>query len=159
MQVSMKEKFMAEAIRLAGMNIMNENGGPFGAVVVRSNEIIATGCNRVTETNDPTAHAEIVAIRNACVALRTFNLSGCEIFCSCEPCPMCLGAILWARIDKVYFAADQHDAKAAGFDDEHFYEEISLPAEDRRLPSEQMMRPEAVKVFHMWTNSQNKIEY
>lgn len=159
MQETSKRKFMAEAIRLAGTNVTNGNGGPFGAVVVRDNEIIGSGFNRVTEVNDPTAHAEVVAIRNACSKLGTFDLSGCEIYSSCEPCPMCLGAILWARIDKLYYAADRHDAKAAGFDDEHFYSEMSLPSEKRSLPSEKFMQQEAVEVFNHWINSQDKIEY
>lgn len=154
-----RKKFMKEAIRLAEMNVAKSNGGPFGAVIVRDNQIIATGFNRVTETNDPTAHAEIVAIRNASGELGTFDLSGCEIYSSCEPCPMCLGAILWARLDKLYYAADRHDAKHAGFDDEHFYSEISLPAGQRKLVSEQLMRNEAIQVFRQWINSQDKIEY
>lgn len=159
MQETSKRKFMAEAIRLAGTNVTSGNGGPFGAVVVRDNEIIGYGFNRVTEVNDPTAHAEVVAIRNACSKLGTFDLSGCEIYSSCEPCPMCLGAILWARIDKLYYAADRHDAKIAGFDDEHFYSEISLPSEKRSLPSEKLMQLEAVEVFNQWINSLDKIEY
>ena len=150
---------MAEAISLAGKNVAAGNGGPFGAVVVRDGQIVATGYNRVTEINDPTAHAEVVAIRNACNALGTFDLSGCEIYSSCEPCPMCLGAILWARIGKLYFAADRHDAKAAGFDDELFYSEIALPAGKRLLKSEQLMQHEAIEVFNQWQNSLDKIEY
>lgn len=159
MQDNIKNQFMKEAIRLAGMNVDNGNGGPFGAVIVRDNKIIGTGFNRVTEINDPTAHAEIVAIRNACRELDTFDLTGCEIYSSCEPCPMCLGAILWARIDKLYYAADRHDAKTAGFDDDLFYSEISLPPEKRKLSSEELEKEEAVKVFNKWINSQNKIAY
>lgn len=159
MQDNIKNQFMKEAIRLAGMNVDNGNGGPFGAVIVRDNKIIGTGFNRVTEINDPTAHAEIVAIRNACRELDTFDLTGCEIYSSCEPCPMCLGAILWARIDKLYYAADRHDAKTAGFDDDLFYSEISLPPEKRKLSSEELEKEEAVNVFNKWINSQNKIAY
>lgn len=159
MKEDQKKRFMKEAIRLAQMNVASGNGGPFGAVVVRNHEIIASGFNRVTETNDPTAHAEVIAIRNACRQLGTFDLSGCEIYSSCEPCPMCLGAILWARIDKLYFAADRHDAKDAGFDDDHFYAEISVPADKRKLQSESLMKEDAVEVFRQWINSQNKIEY
>jgi tRNA(Arg) A34 adenosine deaminase TadA len=159
MQENAKRKFMKEAVRLAGMNVESGNGGPFGAVIVRDNKIIASGYNRVTEINDPTAHAEVVAIRNACNELGTFDLSGCEIYTSCEPCPMCLGAILWARIDKLYYAADRLDARAAGFDDELFYSEISLPPEKRNLKSEELEKEEAVEIFRKWINSQNKIEY
>ncbi len=159
MHDNVKKGFMKEAIRLAGMNVENGNGGPFGAVIVRDNKVIATGFNRVTEINDPTAHAEIVAIRNACSNLGTFDLSGCEIYSSCEPCPMCLGAILWARIDKLYYAADRHDARAAGFDDELFYSELSLPPEKRKLSSEELEKDDAVEVFNKWINAQNKIAY
>lgn len=154
-----KEKFMHEAIRLAHENIESGKGGPFGAVIVKNGEIVAAVANRVTSTNDPTAHAEVVAIREACTHLETFDLSGCEIYASCEPCPMCLGAILWARIDKLYYAANRKDAAHGGFDDEEFYIEISKPAEKQKLQPAQMLQNEAVKVFEHWNQTMNKIPY
>ncbi|MBK7212775.1 MAG: nucleoside deaminase [Bacteroidales bacterium] len=150
---------MLEAIRQAGLNLETGNGGPFGAVVVKDGKIIAATGNRVTSTNDPTAHAEIVAIREACAKLETFDLSGCEIYASCEPCPMCLGAVMWARVDKLYFAADRSDAAVAGFDDELFYEELQLPYEHRSLPVEQILQDEAVQIFDQWIEKEDKIEY
>ena len=159
MHNDVKKVFMKEAIRLAGMNVENGNGGPFGAVIVRDNKIIATGFNRVTEINDPTAHAEIVAIRNACSTLGTFDLTGCEIYSSCEPCPMCLGAILWARVDKLYYAADRTDASRAGFDDELFYSELALPSEKRMLKPTQLLQKEANIVFDKWNADMDKIPY
>ncbi len=150
---------MAEAIRKAGENIEKGKGGPFGAVIVKDGKVIASAANRVTSTNDPTAHAEIVAIREACRELQTFDLSGCEIYASCEPCPMCLGAIMWARIGKLYYAAGRSDAARAGFDDELFYNELSHPVELRQLPSEQIMLDEAVAVFDQWNEIQDKIRY
>ena len=143
------EQLMREAIRLSIENIAN-GGGPFGAVIARNGEIIATGVNRVTASGDPTAHAEVSAIRNAARVLGTFNLSGCEIFTSCEPCPMCLGAIYWARLDKVYYANTKNDAKAIGFDDSFIYDELALPRDRRRLPSEPVLRDEAIKAFDIW---------
>jgi guanine deaminase len=154
-----KEKFMHEAISMAGENIISGKGGPFGAVVVRDGKIIATAGNLVTSTNDPTAHAEVVAIREACKTLDTFDLSGCEIYASCEPCPMCLGAIMWARIDKLYFAADRADASRAGFDDELFYSELALPAEKRMLHPTQLLQKEANVVFDKWIENMDKIPY
>lgn len=150
---------MLEAIKKAEENISSRKGGPFGAVVVRDGEIIASVGNRVTSTNDPTAHAEVVAIREACKKLQTFDLSGCEIYASCEPCPMCLGAIMWARIDKLYYAADRNDAARAGFDDELFYSELALPAEKRMLKPTQLLRNEADKVFDKWISHSDKITY
>lgn len=152
------DELMREAIRLSEENVAN-GGGPFGAVIARGGEIIATGVNRVTASNDPTAHAEVSAIRRAAQALGTFNLAGCEIFTSCEPCPMCLGAIYWARLDRVYYANTKADAKAAGFDDSFIYNELALPRDRRKLPSVPMMRNEAIKVFEEWTRKEDKVEY
>jgi guanine deaminase len=154
-----KERYMLDAIKKAEENILTGKGGPFGAVVVRDGEIIATAGNCVTSTNDPTAHAEVVAIREACKALDTFDLSGCEIYASCEPCPMCLGAIMWARIDKLYFAADRLDASRAGFDDELFYTELALPAEQQMLKPTQLLQKEANEVFDKWIETNDKIPY
>lgn len=150
---------MLEAIKKAEENIISGTGGPFGAVVVRDGKIIAAVSNRVTSTNDPTAHAEVVAIREACKALDTFDLNGCEIYASCEPCPMCLGAIMWARIDKLYYAADRVDASRAGFDDELFYTELSLPLEKRMLHPTQLLQNEANEVFEKWIEAVDKIPY
>ena len=152
------DELMREAIRLSEENVAN-GGGPFGAVIARGGEIIATGVNRVTASNDPTAHAEVSAIRRAAQQLGTFNLAGCEIFTSCEPCPMCLGAIYWARLDRVYYANTKADAKAAGFDDSFIYDELALPRDRRRLPSVPMMRNEAIKVFEEWARKEDKVEY
>jgi guanine deaminase len=159
MDYNNKEKYMLEAIKMAEENIKTGNGGPFGAVVVHDGKIIASVGNRVTSTNDPTAHAEVVAIREACKVLDTFDLSGCEIYASCEPCPMCLGAIMWARIDKLYYAADRNDASRAGFDDELFYTELSMPAEKRMLTPTQLLRKEANEVFDKWIEETDKIPY
>ncbi|MCF6342859.1 MAG: nucleoside deaminase [Bacteroidales bacterium] len=150
---------MQEAIQLAQSNIEGNNGGPFGAVVVNDGEIIGRGVNKVTTANDPTAHAEIVAIREAARKLGSFNLEGCEIFTSCEPCPMCLGAIYWSRIGKFYYAATKDDAAKADFDDSAIYREFCIPKAERSLPSTQMMREEAVKVFEHWIKSDKKIPY
>ena len=152
------DELMREAIRLSIENVDN-GGGPFGAVVARDGEIIATGTNRVTASNDPTAHAEVSAIRRAAEVLGTFNLSGCEIFTSCEPCPMCLGAIYWARLDKVYFANTKADAKAIGFDDSFIYDELALPRDLRKLPAVPMLRSEAVRAFRLWNDKEDKAEY
>lgn len=153
-----KDELMRKAIELSIDNV-NNGGGPFGAVIARDGEIVATGVNRVTANNDPTAHAEVSAIRAAAAALGTFDLSDCEIFTSCEPCPMCLGAIYWARLKKVYFANNKTDAKNIGFDDSFIYDELALPREDRKLSSEEMMRNEAIKAFEMWAQKDDKIEY
>ena len=149
---------MREAIRLSIENVSN-GGGPFGAVISRNGEIIATGVNRVTANNDPTAHAEVSAIRSASQRLGTFNLSDCEIFTSCEPCPMCLGAIYWARLKKVYYANTKADAKAIGFDDSFIYDELALPQDKRKLPAEAMLRNEAIKAFEAWQGKEDKTEY
>ncbi len=154
-----QEQFMQEAIRLAGENSKSGNGGPFGAVVVKDGKIIARGSNEVTSTNDPTAHAEVVAIRKACAALETFQLDGCEIYTSCEPCPMCLGAIYWARPAKIYFAATRVDAAAAGFDDSLIYKEIALDFHQRLIPCEQILHEEALHVFHSWSANGSKVLY
>jgi guanine deaminase len=151
--------YMLTAIKKAEENFLIGNGGPFGAVIVRDGEIVAVAGNCVTSTNDPTAHAEVVAIREACKTLDTFDLSGCEIFASCEPCPMCLGAILWARIGKLYYAADRNDAARAGFDDELFYRELSLSNDKRLLKPTQMLQKEAIKVFNQWNDSADKVPY
>jgi len=150
---------MQEAIRLSIENVTSGKGGPFGAVIVKDGQIIARGANEVTSSNDPTAHAEVVAIRNACKALGTFQLDGCVIYTSCEPCPMCLGAIYWARPDKMYFANTKKDAADILFDDQFIYDEIEIPYENRKLVTEQMMREEALEAFTLWSQSVKKIEY
>jgi len=152
------EQYMREAIDLSVKNIDND-GGPFGAVIVKDGKVIAKGVNRVTSNIDPTAHAEINAIREASKVLGTFDLSGCEIFSSCEPCPMCLGAIYWARLDKLYFANTKQDAKDIEFDDSFIYEELDLPIEKRKIPTTQMLREEALAAFNKWKNKEGKIEY
>ena len=139
-----KEELMRKAIELSVKNVA-EGGGPFGAVIARNGEIVATGVNRVTDEHDPTAHAEVSAIRAACRKLNTFDLSGCEIYTSCEPCPMCLGAIYWAHLDRMYYGNNQHDAAEIGFDDAFIYEEIALKPEDRRLASMRLLPEEAIK--------------
>lgn len=152
------DELMRMAIRLAHENIEN-GGGPFGAVIARNGEVVATGVNRVTATHDPTAHAEINAIRHAGNALHTFDLSGCEIYSSCEPCPMCLSAIYWAHLDKLYYAADKDDAAKAGFDDAFIYEELTLKPSERRLHSQQLHDTEADEVFELWMNKEDKTAY
>lgn len=154
-----KNEFMQEAIRLSIENVTSGQGGPFGAVIVKDGKIIARGANSVTSTNDPTAHAEVVAIRNACKELGSFQLDGCEIYTSCEPCPMCLGAIYWARPDKMYFANTKKDAADIQFDDQFIYEEIEIPYHNRKLETIQMMREEALEAFRLWSESTKKIEY
>ncbi|WP_422358795.1 nucleoside deaminase [Reichenbachiella sp.] len=154
-----KEKFMQEAIRLSVENVRSNTGGPFGAVIVKDGEIIARGTNRVTTSNDPTAHAEVVAIREACKVLGTFQLDGCEVYTSCEPCPMCLGAIYWARPDKIYFANTKSDAAAINFDDQFIYEELARPIKERKLFTKQMLREDALVAFTEWSNNRNKLEY
>lgn len=150
---------MAEAIALSIRNVTDGKGGPFAAVVVKDGKVVARGVNRVTETNDPTAHAEVVAIREACKVLNDFQLSGCEIYTSCEPCPMCLAAIYWARPDRVYFANTKDDAAEAGFDDSLIYSEIGLPHDRRKMPLVQMMREEALAAFKQWAVSPMKKKY
>ncbi len=153
------EQFMKEAIQLANKNVREAKGGPFGAVVVKDGKIVGKGFNTVTETNDPTAHAEVNAIRDACKNLQTFELDGCIIYSSCEPCPMCLGAIYWARPAKLYYGGSKEDAARAGFADAFIYKEIKKPTEARELPTGQIMREEALISFKMWELSENKIEY
>lgn len=153
-----KEELMRKAIELSIDNVAN-GGGPFGAVIAKEGEIIATGVNRVTANCDPTAHAEVSAIRAACGKLGTFDLSGCEIYTSCEPCPMCLGAIYWAHLDKMYYGNNKTDAKNIGFDDSFIYDEIDLTPANRKLPSEILLPEEAIKAFEQWTAKSDKIEY
>ena len=150
--------FMRRAIELSLENV-KRGGGPFGAVITKNEEILAESCNLVTKINDPTAHAEINVIRTAAQKLETFDLSGCVIYSSCEPCPMCLGAIYWARIDKVVFANTTSDAKNIGFDDSLIYEEISRPLQEREIEFRQLLREEALEAFKAWEESDNKIEY
>ena len=153
------KKFMKEAIKLASQNANDNQGGPFGAIVVKDGEIVGRGVNKVTSSNDPTAHAEVVAIRDAAKNLDTFNLEGCEIYSSCEPCPMCLGAIYWARINMLHYAGTKDDAAKADFDDSVIYKEFCLPKEKRFIPSSQLMRDDAVKIFEEWIKNENKIPY
>lgn len=150
---------MARAIEIAIENARSGRGGPFGAVIVKDGAIISEGANAVTATSDPTAHAEIIAIRNACAKLGLFQLNGFDLYASCEPCPMCLGAIYWARPARVYFAGTAADASQAGFDDEFIYREISLPPAKRRLPMVQMMRENALQAFRIWQERPNKTAY
>ncbi len=150
--------FMRKAIELAVENV-RQGGGPFGAVITRNGEIVATGVNRVTARHDPTAHAEISAIRAACEKLNTFDLSGCEIYTSCEPCPMCLGAIYWAHLDKIYYGCNKDDAAAAGFDDSFIYNELSLSPDRRNKPAEILLPEEAIEAFRAWNVKTDKIAY
>ena len=154
-----QKKFMHEAIRLSIENVQSRNGGPFGAVIVKNGEIIATGVNEVTKSNDPTAHAEIIAIRNACKTLDSFQLDDCEIYCSCELCPMCLGAIYWARPKAIYFANTKTDATEINFDDNYIYQELELPIHERKLSTIQLLRDEAQSAFLQWQKSDKKIDY
>ena len=151
--------FLREAIRLSKEKMEANEGGPFGAVIVRAGKIVGRGWNQVTSTNDPTAHAEVVAIRDACTHLKTFSLAGCEIYCSCEPCPLCLAAIYWARLDHIYFAATCDDAAAAGFDDRNFYRELTRPAGDRSIPIEQALRDEARAALEAWVKKADRVGY
>ena len=153
------KKFMKEAIELAKKSMADGKGGPFGAVIVRSGEIIARGMNNVVRDSDPTAHAEVVAVREACKKLGTHDLGDSVIYCSCEPCPMCLGAIYWARLGKVYYASTRDDAASAGFDDSLFYYEVAKPMELRRTPSEQVLREEAAAVLVEWAVKTDKVRY
>ena len=153
-----KNNFMLRAIELS-INSANNDGGPFGCVVTKENEIIAEGSNKVTLSNDPTAHAEIVAIREACKKLNTFNLSGCDLYTSCEPCPMCLSAIYWSHIDNIFYANTRGDAKNIDFDDSFIYSEISKKHEDRKIPIKQILREEASKAFELWSKKTDKIKY
>jgi guanine deaminase len=153
------EKFMRMAIDLSEYNVKEGQGGPFGAVIVKDGMVVARSANKVVTTNDPTAHAEVSAIRLACQELGTYNLEGCEIYTSCEPCPMCLGAIYWARIDKIYYANTKADAASIGFDDHFIYQELEQPMEKRRLPVVQLMRDEAMSAFKLWSESETKTDY
>ena len=153
-----KKKFMAKAIELS-VNSANTIGGPFGSVIVKDNKIIAEGSNKVTFSNDPTAHGEVVAIREACKKLNTFDLSGCEIFTSCEPCPMCLSAIYWSRLDKIYYANTREDAKDIDFDDSFIYSEVKKDINDRKIKMIQMNRDEALEAFKIWQTKKDKIKY
>jgi len=155
----MKNPFMARAIELSLENVKSGRGGPFAAVVVKDGKIVAEGTNRVTSTNDPTAHAEVVAIREAARALGNFELTGCDLYTTCEPCPMCLGAIYWARPAKVYFANTAHDAAQIGFDDRLIYEEFQLPHSRKRIPMGQLMREEALAAFQAWEKKHDKVKY
>jgi len=153
-----KNKFMLKAIELS-IKSAETIGGPFGCVIVKDNKIISEGSNKVTSMNDPTAHGEIVAIRDACLKLNTFNLAGCELYSTCEPCPMCLSAIYWSHIDKIFYANTRNDAKNIGFDDSFIYSEINKKIEDRKIKMTQIFRDEALKAFKIWDNKVDKIKY
>ncbi len=153
-----ENSFINEAIEIAASNV-NDGGGPFGALIVRDGKVVGRGANQVTRTNDPSAHAEVVAIRDACKNLQTFKLEGCTIYSSCEPCPMCLGAIYWARLDKLFFAATQTDAARAGFDDSFIYKEFELKPEDRALYSRNLKVESFFKPFATWLEHEQKTEY
>ena len=153
-----KEELMRRAIELSENSVRN-GGGPFGAVIAKDGEIIAEGSNKVTINNDPTAHAEVCAIRNACKILKTFELANSVIYTSCEPCPMCLGAIYWARLSKIFYANDRKDAAEIGFDDDFIYEEIAIEPQYRKKPSEILLRNEAINAFRMWTLKDDKTKY
>ncbi|MCB0611287.1 MAG: nucleoside deaminase [Lewinellaceae bacterium] len=153
------QKFLQLAIELAQTGIDRNAGGPFGAVIVRDGQIIGSGYNRVTSSNDPTAHAEVEAIREACRLIGSFQLDGCTIYASCEPCPMCLGAIYWARPGRVVYACTREDAAAIGFDDDFIYRELETPVSERQIPVFQAMRAEGMRVFEAWKNKRDKMEY
>ncbi len=155
----MSDPFMQEAIRLAMEGVRQDQGGPFGAVIVRDGEIIGRGCNRVLAANDPTAHAEVVAIRDACSHTDNFSLAGCDLYASCEPCPMCLAAIYWARLDNLYFCATRYDAAAAGFDDEQIYREVALDHAGRSIPTRQLMPEQAGLPFDVWLHKTDRRMY
>lgn len=159
MNDSVQAEFLREAIRLAVENVTTGRGGPFGALIVCEDRVIARGTNLVTATNDPTAHAEVVAIRAACQARQDYRLAGCQIYTSCEPCPLCLAAILWARLDSVHYAATSDQAAAAGFDDRVIYEEIAKPKESRGLRMIQGLATEATAPFQAWDQSANRVPY
>ena len=154
-----KKEFMDAAIQMAIEGVRSGQGGPFGAVVVKDGVIVGRGNNRVTSTNDPTAHAEVIAIRDACNNLGTFQLEGCEIYTSCEPCPMCLGAIYWARPSKLYYGCNKHDAAEINFDDDFIYKEIAIDNEKRKIPFIAYMRDEALASFKAWTDKDDRIAY
>ena len=152
-------EFMLQAIELATENVTSGRGGPFGAVVVKDGKVIATGANQVTSINDPTAHAEVIAIRNACQALDTFKLDGCELYTSCEPCPMCLAAIYWAHCKAIYYGCSAQDAARVGFDDQFLYEQLKKPMSERTMPMVILCEQEALKAFEVWRESPDKVEY
>ena len=154
-----ENEFMQRAIELSMLAIQDGKGGPFGCVIVKNGKIVGEGSNKVTSTNDPTAHAEVVAIRNACANLNTFQLDGCEIYTSCEPCPMCLGAIYWARPARIFYANTRQDAADIGFDDSMIYEEITAHLKDRKIPMISLGRNEAILTFNEWKNKTDKIDY
>ncbi|MEY3443089.1 MAG: hypothetical protein RLZZ519_1370 [Bacteroidota bacterium] len=153
------EKWMQAAVDLSIAGVTSGEGGPFGAIVVKDGQIVGRGNNRVTTTNDPTAHAEVVAIRDACKNLGTFQLMGCTVYTSCEPCPMCLGAIYWARPDRVYFGCTKADAAASGFDDQFIYDEIEKGFADRKIPFEQVGQSLAIKAFEIWDAKSDRVDY
>jgi guanine deaminase len=153
------DKWMRRAIQLSVQNVLEGKGGPFAALVVQGEHVVGEGVNRVTSENDPTAHAEIVAIRNACRVLGQFSLAGCTLYSTCEPCPMCWGAIYWARLDRVYYAASMQDAARAGFDDAKFFEELKQPYQARSIPITQIQREDALKAFDAWVRKPGKILY
>jgi tRNA(Arg) A34 adenosine deaminase TadA len=155
----MNLKFMREAIRLSVSTMRRDKGGPFGAVIVKGNRIIGRGCNEVTSRNDPTAHAEIVAIRNACLRLKTFQLDNCDLYTSCEPCPMCLSALYWARVRSVFYGNTRQDAARIAFDDEFIYREVALPIRERSLVMKQLLRREAQAAFVEWEQKADKVLY
>jgi len=155
----MNPKFMREAIRLSRQKMRANCGGPFGAIIVHKNKIVGRGWNRVTSANDPTAHAEISAIRDACQKLKTFRLDDCEIYVNCEPCPMCLAAIYWARLGKIFYASTRKDAARIGFDDDLIYREISKPVSRRKILMRQLLRADALKIFAEWKSKPDKIRY
>ena len=155
----MHEGYLQQAIILASENVDSGEGGPYGAIIVKANQVIAASGNKVTRDLDPTAHAEVMAIRAACIQLNDFHLNGCILYTSCEPCPMCLGAIYWARIDAVYYACNRFDAADAKFDDSFIYDEIVLMPEQRRIPMKQITLPNAKKPFEVWNNNAEKITY
>ena len=155
----MTQEFMRRAIALAMENVRSGNGGPFAAVIAKGGQVIAEGANRVTATNDPTAHAEVVAIREACRKLGDFQLAGCDLYTTCEPCPMCLGAIYWARPARVFYACLAGDAAAAGFDDAFIYEELTRIHAERRVPMQQLLREESLQIFSLWKQLDKKTLY
>jgi len=154
----MKNEFMKRAIELS-IESVNNGTGPFGAVITKDNKIISEGFNVVTSSNDPTSHAEIVAIRNACKSLNNFALNDCDLYTTCEPCPMCLSAIYWARIDRIYYANTRKDAQKIDFSDSMIYEELNKTIKDRKIPMHQMMREEAIKAFELWDKKTDKVKY
>jgi tRNA(Arg) A34 adenosine deaminase TadA len=158
-KASANDEFMLRAIELADRNVRMGQGGPFGAVVVRDGRVVGAGANEVTSSNDPTAHAEVIAIRNACRALATFRLDGCELYASCEPCPMCLGAAYWARLDRLWYAAGREDAERAGFDDGLIYRELTAASGDRRLPHARLLIEAGRDVLERWRVAPDKIPY